>query len=127
MVRLYLNKIFGDEWGLTLVESLVTVAIISIALTAFAVALSTGSLAVGESDEEVTAQGLARTQMEYTKGYPYKIGATTYPTVNATKGYSIAVSVTSVPGGNANIQKVTTNISRGGQVLLTIADYKVNR
>ena len=47
-------KVFKDEKGLTLVESLVTVAIVGVVLAAFAVALSTGSLAVRESDQEVT-------------------------------------------------------------------------
>jgi prepilin-type N-terminal cleavage/methylation domain-containing protein len=120
-------KAFEDEKGLTLVESLVTVAIVGVALVAFAVALSTGSIAVWENDQEVAAQSLARTQMEYIKGLPYDSGANTYPTVNATDNYSISVAVTSVPDSDSNIQKVTANISRDGLVLLTIEDYKVNR
>ena len=120
-------KVFRDEEGLTLVESLIAVAIVGVALVAFAVALSTGSIAVWESDQEVTVQSLARTQMEYIKGYPYDPDATTYPTVNATDNYSISVAVTSVPDTDTNIQKVTANISRDGQVLLTVEDYKVNR
>jgi len=120
-------KVFMDEEGLTIVESLIAVAIVGVALVAFAVALSTGSLAVWESDQEVTVQSLARTQMEYIKGYPYDPDATTYPTVNATDNYSISVAVTSVPDTDTNIQKVTANISRDGQVLLTVEDYKVNR
>ncbi len=118
---------FKDEKGLTLVESLVTIAVASVALVAFAVALSTGSLAVSESDEEVTAQGLARTQMEYIKGYAYDPEATTYPTVTTTDNYSISVAVATVPAADSNIQKVTATISRSGQVLLTVQDYKVNR
>jgi len=120
-------KAFEDEKGLTLAESLVTVAIVGVALVTFAVALSTGSLAMSESDQEVTVQSLAQTQMEYIKGYPYDPGATTYPTVSTTDNYSISVAVASVPDADANIQKVTANISRDGQVLLTIENYKVNR
>jgi len=120
-------KVFRDEEGLTLVESLIAVAIVGVALVAFAVALSTGSIAVWESDQEVTVQSLARTQMEYIKGYPYDPDATTYPTVNTTDNYSISVAVSSTPDADTNIQKVTANISRDGQVLLTVEDYKVNR
>lgn len=120
-------KVFKDDRGLTLVETLVTVAIVGVALVAFAVALSTGAIAVNESDQEVVVQSLARTQMEYIKGYPYDSEATTYPTVNTTNNYSISVAVTSVPDTDANIQKVTANISRDGLVLLTVEDYKVNR
>ena len=129
MTQSWLSKLkaLQDERGLTLVESLVTIAIVGVALVAFAVALSTGALAVRESDQEVTAQSLARTQLEYIKGYSYNPAATTYPTVNTTGDYSISVAVTPVPGAGANIQKVTANISRDGQVLLTVEDYKVNR
>ena len=123
-LRFELSK---DERGLTLVESLITVAIVGVALAAFGVALSTGALAVSENDQDVTAQSLARTQMEYTKGYPYDPYATTYPTANTTGNYIITVAVTPVPDTDENIQKVTANISRDGQVLLTVEDYKVNR
>jgi prepilin-type N-terminal cleavage/methylation domain-containing protein len=117
-------KAFKDERGLTLVESLVTIAIVGVVLTTFAVALSTGSMAVSESDQQVTVQSLARNQMEYTKGYPYNPAATTYPTVNTVENYSISVAVAQV---EVNLQKVTASISKEGQVLLSVDDYKVNR
>ena len=128
-IKQWLGKleVLQDEKGLTIVESLIAVAIVGVALVAFAVALSTGSLAVWESDQEVTVQSLARTQMEYIKGYPYDPDATTYPTVSTTDNYSISVAVASTPDADSDIQKVTANISRDGQVLLTIEDYKVNR
>jgi prepilin-type N-terminal cleavage/methylation domain-containing protein len=128
-LRLRKLIVFKDEKGLTLVESLVTVAVVGIVIVAFTVALSTGSLAVSKSDQEVTAQSLAQTQMEYIKGYPYDPAATTYPTVSTTGNYSISVAVARVsdPDADNNIQKVTANISRDGQVLLTVEDYKVNR
>jgi prepilin-type N-terminal cleavage/methylation domain-containing protein len=120
-------KVFKDEKGLTLVESIVVIAIVGVVLVAFAVAMSTGIIAVRENDQEVAVQSLARTQLEYIKGYPYDSEAATYPTVDTSDNYSISVAVTSVPDTDANIQKVTANISRDGQVLLTVEDYKVNR
>ena len=128
-IRQWLGKpeLLRDEKGLTMVESVVTIAIVGVTVVAFAIALSTGSLAVNESDQEVMVQSLARTQLEYIKGYPYDPEATTYPTVNTTDNYSISVAVTSIPDTDANIQKITANISREGQVILTVEDYKVNR
>ena len=120
-------KAFKDEGGLSLVEALVTIAVIGVALVAFSIALSTGSLAVNESDQEVTAQSLARTQMEYIKGCTYDPYATTYPAVDTTDNYSISVAVTSVPDADNNIQKVTATISKDAVVLLTVEDYKVKR
>ncbi len=121
-------NVFKDETGLALVESLITIAVIGVALVAFVVAMSTGALAVSESDQEVTAQSLARTQMEYIKGYPYDPVATTYPVIDTTDNYSISVAVTLVPDADDdNIQKVTATISRDAQALLIIEDYKVKR
>ena len=108
-------------------ETLVAVAILGTSVVAFIGALSAGSIAVGEQDEAVVAQCLVRSQMEYTKSYPYSPGATTYPTVGTPAGYSLSVAVSSVPGTDADIQKITVTVSRAGQTLLTVADYKGNR
>jgi len=128
-IHRWLNTLqaFKDEGGISLVEALVTIAVIGVALVAFSIALSTGSLAVNESDQEVTAQSLARTQMEYVKGCAYDPYATTYPAIDTTDNFSISVAVTSVPGANINIQKVTATISKNAVVLLTVEDYKVKR
>ena len=128
-INIWLGKlgINRDEAGLALAESIVSVAILGATIVTFVTALSAGSLAVRENDQEATVQSLARTQLEYTKSYTYNAGATTYPTVNVPAGYGISVAVTSVPGGDADIQKISANISRNGEVLMTIEDYKVNR
>ena len=120
-------SLLREERGMTLVEALMTIAIIGVVLVTFATGMSSGAIAVRENDQEVTVQSLARTQMEYIKGYPYDSGASTYPTVSTPAGYSISVAVTATPDADSNIQKVTANISRDGQLLLTVEDYKVNR
>jgi type II secretory pathway pseudopilin PulG len=113
--------------GLGLAETLVAVAILGTAMVAFIGALSTGSLAAGAQEEEVVAQSLAQTQLEYTKNYAYDPGASTYPTVSAPEGYEITVVVSSVPGTDTNIQKIRVTITRDSQNLLAVEDYKVNR
>jgi type II secretory pathway pseudopilin PulG len=115
------------ERGIALVEALVAIAILGGGVLTMILAMSGGALAVRENDQEVTAQSLARTQMEYVKNYPYDSGATTYPAVSAPTGYSISIGVTPVPGAGTDIQKVTANINRDGTVIMTVEDYKVNR
>src|SRR4030042_4275387 len=110
------------ERVLALVESLVAIGILGGSVLTMVLAMSGGALAVRENDVEVTAQGLARTQMEYLKNYPYDAEATTYPAVAAPAGYGISVGVTAVPGANASIQRVTANITRDGAVVMTVAD-----
>jgi type II secretory pathway pseudopilin PulG len=116
-----------DEPGMALVESLIAVAILGTTVVTFVTSLATGSLAIRETGQEVVAQSLARSQLEYIKDLAYDAEATSYPAVAAPPGYAISVNVTSIPGTNANIQKVTASISHDGELITTIEDYKVNR
>ncbi len=115
------------QTGLGLVETLVAVAVLGTSVIAFVAALSAGSIAVAEQDEDVVAQGLAQSQLEYTKSYAYDTEAVTYPAIAAPEGYDITVTVSPVPGTDADIQKITATISRDGDNVLTIENYKVNR
>jgi Tfp pilus assembly protein PilV len=116
-----------DQRGLGLVETLVAVAILGTAVVAFVTALSAGSIAVGEHDGEAIAQGLAQSQLEYTKSYTYNPGAITYPLVAAPADYSISVGVSSVPDTDTDIQKITVTVNHGGEEIMQVQDYKVNR
>lgn len=130
VIRKWLERIkvlVHDQRGLGLVESLVAVAILGIAAVGFAVALSSGTIAVREGEQEVIAQGLAQTQLEYTKSYSYDSQVTTYPTVAAPEGYTVSVEVNSIPDTDTDIQKITVTISRNGEEILKVEDYKVNR
>ena len=116
-----------DESGLGLVETLAAVTILGAAVVAFIIALSTGSLSVRESSQEAVAQSLVRSQLEYIKNYTYNPAATTYPEIDAEEGYDISVEVSSIPDTNTDIQKITVTISRDGEEILMVEDYKVNR
>ena len=123
----YISNKIQQQKGLGLVETLVAVAILGTAVAAFIAALSAGSIAVGAQDEEVVIQSLARSQLEYTKSYTYLSGIKSYPTIATPEDYTLTATASSVPGTDANIQKITVSVSRDGQVLLTVSDYKVNR
>ncbi len=113
--------------GIGLVETLAAIAILGTAVVAFATGLGAGSIAVGEHDGQATAQGLAQSQMEYTKSYAYETGAKTYPRLAAPEGYGLNVKVSAAPGGDTAIQKITVTVSYGGEEIITVEDYKVNR
>jgi prepilin-type N-terminal cleavage/methylation domain-containing protein len=126
--KLKRNTVFSRQQGYTFIELLITIVVIATSFTAFAVGLSTGALAVNESDVEVTAQSLARSQMEYIKFINYDQNADTYPTISTPDGYSITVVVTDIDAeGNKRIQKITTDIYKDSIWLLTVVDYKVDR
>ena len=123
-IRTLIRTRAPDQRGLGLVETLVAVAILGTSVVAFATGLSAGSIAVREQDEIAVTQGLAQTQLEYTKSYAYNPGAVTYPAVAAPTGYTIAVGVSAVPGTDANMQKITVTVSREGQAIETVEGYK---
>jgi type II secretory pathway pseudopilin PulG len=117
----------SGQSGMTMLEGLVSIGIVGVVVIMMVFAMSGGALAVNENEEETAVQNLVRNQMEYIKSLAYNSGASTYPTISTPPEYSITVGVTSVPDANNNIQKVTANFSRDGELLMTISDYKVNR
>lgn len=116
------------EKGIALVEALIAVAILGLALTALLSAVSTGSMAVSRTEERVTAENLARSQLEYTKSQAYLPLPASYATVTPyPDDYAVAVTADLVPGGDGDIEKITVTVSRAGNELLVVEDYKVYR
>ena len=126
-----LGQAAGSQEGFGLVEVLVAVAILGMTLVALLAALSTGSIGVATKDEQVTAANLARSQLEYTRSQPYR---ELYETMTPPAGYTVSVQAdsvpeaTSVPGADpSTIQKITVTVTRNGETLLTVEDFKVDR
>jgi Tfp pilus assembly protein PilV len=117
----------GEE-GIGLVEALIAVGILGLALTALLSALSTGSMAVSRTEERVTAENLARSQLEYTKSQPYQPLPASYATVTPSPAdYAVAVTADVAPNGDSSIEKITVTVTRNGKELLVTEDYKVDR
>lgn len=116
-----------SQRGIGMVETLVAVAILGTAVVAFIVALSAGSLTVGEQNKETIAQALAQTQMDYTKNENYDPNAVTYPLLSVPDTYSVLVEVLGVPFADTDIQKITVTVNKDGISVYAISDYKVNR
>ncbi len=117
-----------SEKGVGLVETLIAVAILGLALTALLSAISTGSLASTRSQERVTAENMARSELEYVKSQPYAAPPATYATVTPTAGgYAISAAAAAISGADSAIEKVTVTITRDGRTLFAVEDYKVDR
>jgi len=118
----------GSEIAVSLVEALVAVAILGLALTALLSAVSAGSMAVSRTEERVTAENLARSQLEYVKSQAYQPLPAAYATVTPSPSdYGVGVVADIVPGGDDDIEKITVTVTRNGKELLVVDDYKVNR
>jgi Tfp pilus assembly protein PilV len=126
LLKLFRNFEPGQR-GVSLVEAAVSIALLGGGILTLMFAMSTGTLAVKENDQQSIAQGLVRAQLEYTKSRPYNPSASSYPTVDTPDGYSLSVGVASVPDTNNNIQKITAVVSYNNAVVVSAEDYKVNR
>jgi Tfp pilus assembly protein PilV len=120
------KQITRRQKGISLVETLVAVAILGTAIITFISALSTGAISVGDNGQETIAQRLAQSQMESTKSLAFAPSGV-YPTITVPAGYVLTVNATSVPNTDANIQKITVTVLLNGTSIFTVADYKVNR
>jgi type II secretory pathway pseudopilin PulG len=117
----------GEE-GVGLVETLIAVAILAITLTVLLSAVSVGSLAVSRTEERVTAENLARSQLEYTKSEAYLTPPASYATITPSPpGYGIAVEAASIPDTDDGIEKITVTVTRDGETLAVVENYKVDR
>jgi prepilin-type N-terminal cleavage/methylation domain-containing protein len=64
-------KLLKKEKGFTLLEVVLSLALLGIVAAGFLGALATGSRAISIADERATAESLARTQLEFVRSQPY--------------------------------------------------------
>ena len=131
-------QILSDEEGTTLVEELVTVAIIGIGIVILVAMITTGVVGVRQVDDRVLAESLARSQLEIIKDAAYQADPVSvpYPAVAPIPNYSVAVGIeywnattsTFVSAvRNDGLQKITVTVSSAGTPLVQTAEYKVDR
>ena len=126
--NLGLKRLIKGQKGFGLVEVLIAVTILSIAATAFLGAISTSAIAINKQDRKITSEALAVSQINHTKSLAYQVAPTSYtimPTVPT--NYVVTSDATAIAGKDDNIQLITVTVSRGGNTIYTLEDYKVNR
>ena len=134
------------QQGFTLVEQIVTVAIMAAVLTAGIAALSTGALGLAVTASGNQAMNLAQEQLECIKGATFSASYSGSCTTNSS-GYTVTTTLfeaqyVNVPGQRGlirgllpctpttcpNVQWVQVSIYRsGGNAVLVIEDLKVDR
>jgi prepilin-type N-terminal cleavage/methylation domain-containing protein len=128
------SKIFKAqaEKGFSLIETLVSLAIIAIIAVGFLISLASGIQGVSITDERQTAISIAEHQMEYVKKTLYASSylPDTIPAEYA--GYSVAINTNDVTGGDGNIQKIQITVSYQGEPIImngssTLECYKLKQ
>ncbi len=120
-------KIFRikSERGVSLIEVIIALALISIFGATFLGALGTSSKARLIADEQTSARILAESQMEYVREQPYYLSYDPAPIPDEYGGYTVLINID--PMRNGNIQKITVSILRRGKEATSLESYKVNR
>ncbi|UCD08323.1 MAG: hypothetical protein JSU79_08175 [Dehalococcoidales bacterium] len=114
--------------GFGLVESLLAVAIMGSTVFMLLGGLSTGAISVGILQEDIIAENLGRTQLEYTKSLPFTIAPFSYESVEEVPdGYSITAEAIPVTSRNDNIQRLVITIYHGDKFVYILEGFKVNR
>jgi len=114
-----------SEKGFSLIEVLVSLAILAMIGVAFLSGLATSYRATLIADEHTTAQNLAGNQMEYVKSQCY---AASYEAQipDEYHGYSATINVEPLYNEDG-IQKITVTIEHDNKVVTTLEGHKVNR
>ncbi len=122
-----------NQKGFTLIEVLVSLALLGIIATGILGALGTSSKATVTNDVQTTAQNLAQGQMEYVRNQPYDVGSPPeYALIsNVPAGYSVSCTVTRLdPEGDGSddddgLQKIVVAVDFGSVTAATLESYKV--
>jgi len=131
-VRKIAKKFGRGEAGVSLIETVVALAVLSTVAVTFLSGLATTSKAVFIADTQATAESLARSQMEWVKKADYVYEATQYPSapISGDKDYlNYSVVITAQPLSNPDdgIQKITITVKRSEKVIIRLEGYKVDR
>jgi type II secretory pathway pseudopilin PulG len=131
-------QIVHSERGMALTEALVTMAITGIVVTAYLFSMSTTSKAVIVSQQLVTAENLAKSQMEYLRSQPYDEAHNppqyvSLPAGDIPGGYTIVITTERLDPkddgllNDDGLQKFTVVVNYDGIETFRLQDYRMKR
>ncbi len=120
-------RFFASQRGGLLVESVVSLMLISIVGTAVLGGVQTGYIGRRVFDSQSTAENLIRNQMEYVFNQAYLAPGNSYLTVAAPTGYSVTAQAVVYDISSTDVEKVAVTIYQGGQPIKTLETLRSNR
>jgi len=115
----------GRERGSSLIETLVSLALLGVISATFLGALGTAPQARSVADEQATARILAESQMENAKKQVFFLSYNTTAIPTEYTGYAALIDVDSLRNGS--IQKITVTVSHNDREITSLESYKTSR
>ncbi len=116
----------GRESGISLLETVVALAILATIAVTFLSGLALTYRAALLADEQTTAESLAQSQMELVQSANYSSEYSPAPLPNGTDNISYSANITAV-SLDAGIQKITVTVKRFEKEVIKLESYKVDR
>ena len=114
-----------NERGISILEELISLALIALVLVIFLGGLSVGSAGVGTVHKRVSSENLARAGLEHIKNVPYlESGDYVDDITNVTvpvPGYSLMVEAQTL---GDSLQLITITVKSGVQTAFVMEGYK---
>jgi prepilin-type N-terminal cleavage/methylation domain-containing protein len=115
------------ERAFTLIEVLLSLALLGILAVVFLATFSTGSRVLISTDEQETAKNVAEGQMEYVQQQPYAASYPAAPIGTEYPGYSASISTSNITSRDGNIQRITVIITHHGEEAMRLEGFKARR
>ncbi len=117
-----------SESGMSLIETLVALALLGTIGVGFLSSMGTATKATIVADEQVTAESLARSEIEYIKTSNYQSSYLIDPALDIPSGWSISdPAVEALHDPDDGIQKVVISVQRNGKDKFSATIYKTDR
>ena len=133
-MRLFRNvgAFTSRESGVSLIETVVALAVLGAIAITFLSGLVISSKAVFIIDEQATAESLARSQLEWVKNIAYSYDYADYAPVPIPSGkdyvkYSVTIVAEPLHAPDQGIQKITVIVEHSNDQVIILEGYKVDR